>query len=94
MKYLHDDECVEADCGYRGCEKIKCPNDWITKSSQKAKLNVRARHEAINGQIKSFRALSQRFRNDIQTHKNYFCVAVIMTQFKYNRYGAQFHVEY
>ena len=69
LKYhLRPGECVEADAGYRGDEKVHGPEDHVlTPEQDMAKFNVRARHETVNRRMKQFNALHHTFRHEMQT---------------------------
>lgn len=66
---LDDFECVEADEGYRGDDKVRTPHDYERNPDWKVmKANARARHEAINGRLKNFKILTQAYRGDRNNH--------------------------
>ncbi len=64
--FLEPGEPVETDEGYRGHpDKIKCPeNDMNPAENRAMQGRVRARHETLNGRLKTWGILSQ-FRHHI-----------------------------
>ena len=63
-------ELVIADAGYGGPRCIVPPP---SSNSLSTKLGfLRARHEAINGRLKSFALLSTRFRRELNKHADCF----------------------
>lgn len=87
-------ETVEADRGYRGDPKCRTPEQYVTQSERRAKERARARHEVINGRLKNFRVLDQKFRHPLTQHKFYFALAVTMVQLTTMHHGPPFHVKY
>ena len=87
-------ECVEVDRGYRGHNCAWMPDNWLTRSEQKAKANARARHEAVNSRLKNFKCLSRAFRHDLHDHKSYFALAAVVTQLMFEEEGPVFYVRY
>ena len=77
---------VEADRGYRGePTKVRIPVDYATEEEKRQKSVIRSRHETVNARLKSFKALSERFRHHISADdmSNHYmvCTAVaIITQ--------------
>ena len=88
------DEITIADRGYRGTSRCRTPDDWLTLSERRANSNARARHETINGKLKTFRALSTKFRHNRSQHKEFFAVAVVTVQLMMEEYSTTFHVGY
>jgi DDE superfamily endonuclease len=67
------------DKGYIGEEKISLKNQLDSLPVKTFKRIARARHEDINGRIKRFDILSERFRHGPNKHKAAFeAVCVIM----------------
>jgi hypothetical protein len=91
---LLPNEKIEADRGYRGDEKVRTPDDWVTLSDRRAKYCAGARHETINGRLKNFKCLSTKFRHELSTHKHFFCFAVVVTQLMFEYHGTTFEVRY
>ncbi len=81
-KYLCPNECVEADGGYQGDERVHAPLDFCYNNiaQYQAKLNVRARHETLNGRMKNFHVLSETFRHDLSKHECCFNAVAVITQ--------------
>jgi hypothetical protein len=91
---LRRKEKVEADRGYRGDSKVRLPNEWVTLSDKKAKACASARHESVNGRLKNFRCLSEKFRHNLSEHKNFFSLAAVVTQLMFEYHGTTFDVRY
>ena len=80
---LDPGEYVEADHGYGGePATIRLPFQAESKEEIACKGRARARHEGINGFIKSFGAMSKRWRHPIVDgqHKCVFDAVVAITQ--------------
>lgn len=74
-------EKVEADLGYRGeSEFVRTPWSAVSLSDMRAASRSRARHETINGRIKSFRCLETRFRHPLDKHSVFFGTVVVLVQ--------------
>ena len=87
-------EKAVADRGYQGEFRCRTPDDWVTLSNKNAMKTARARHEAINKWIKNFRAMSQVFRHDYKIHKEFFAVAVVVTQVEIAIHGPPWNVSF
>lgn len=76
---LGPNEFVEADGTYR---HIKCrmPQNYVSQADKRAKDDARHRHESINGYMKSFGVLSQKFRHDVSFHGDCFGAVAVVTQ--------------
>lgn len=70
-------EKVVADKGYSG-RKI-CPNSPRNRRLHK---RIRARHEAVNGMLKSFGVLRMKFRGNLGKHSKCFRAVVALTQLR------------
>lgn len=70
--YYAKDEVTLADKGYRFKHYFKQP-------SNNSEHSLLARHETLNGRLKHFEILNQRFRNDLKKHPPVFhaCVNII-----------------
>jgi hypothetical protein len=98
---LCDDECVEVDQGYKGNEKFKTPEMGADSKGRKEKSLVRARHENINGKLKTFNLLTTHFRHMkpnnkfMEKHGMCFNAIAVVTQLKMEFAGESlFDVEY
>ena len=65
-QHLLENEKVLGDAGYGGPKIVHGSIDGDTNNKQAASL--RAYHETINGRIKSFGCIAQRWRHPIQKH--------------------------
>ena len=84
---LEDNEPVLADRGYRqtdddGGELVFfTPNTpGLTDAHRRAYGRVHARHEGVNGKLKKFAVLSDRFRHDLDLHGECFFAVVALVQ--------------
>jgi len=68
-------EKVVADRGYRGDTRILVPGNAISIEHYNAMNTARARHETVNGRIKTWGICKNRFRHDIQKH--HLCVRAV-----------------
>jgi len=68
--FLDPGERVEADEGYAGHpDKIKCPANAVTQEEKRGmQARARARHETLNGRLKTWGILSQVFCHSILRH--------------------------
>jgi hypothetical protein len=90
---LRPGEKVEADRGYRH-PTIRRPENFYCRSEKKAKGAAAGRHETINGRLKNFASLDDRFRHKRHDHKYYFYTACIMYNLMHRQYGPTFDVYY
>lgn len=77
-------EMVECDAGYRGDPKCRHKHIVFNQADRVAKADARARHETVNGDIKSFSCLKQEWRHDRHLHKFAFGAAAVLTQISYS----------
>ena len=61
---------------------------------RRAEARAAARHEAVNGQIESFRAMYVKFRHGHKNHKEFFAVAVNSAQLMFQIHGPVYDVCY
>lgn len=80
-------EMVECDAGYVGDPSCRHKHIIMNLADDRAKCAARARHETVNGDIKSFDCLSQVWRHDRHLHKHAFAAAAVLTQLSYNLGG-------
>ena len=80
--FLEPDERVVADEGYAGhADKIVCPtNAGNPPELQKMQGRARARHETLNGRLKNWGILSQKFRHRINLHGTVFRACAVILQ--------------
>ena len=82
LKSKLPDGCkVIGDKGYQDDEKVSINNRCDAKDVRKFKKVARARHEALNGRIKEFSVLSERFRHKIDKHKIVFEAVCVVVQY-------------
>jgi hypothetical protein len=94
--FLEPGERVEADEGYRGNpEKIKCPGNDVNPAENRVMQGRvrRARHEMLNGRLKTWGILSQVFRHHITMHGDVFRACAVMTQLTIENGEPLFEVE-
>lgn len=78
-------EKVEADNGYRGeSASVRTASDYVSRSDYRAKRKARARHETVNGRLKKFGCLSQRFRHPLAKHGAVFTAVAVVTQLSFD----------
>lgn len=88
-------EMVEADLGYRGERNtVRTPNDFVSMSDKKAKTRARSRHETINGRLKNWGCLKQRFRHPLGKHKIVFSAVAVITQLDFENDAPPFQCSY
>jgi hypothetical protein len=94
--FLKPGERVEADEGYPSHpDKIKCPgNDANPAENRRMQGRVRARHETLNGQLKTWGILSQVFRHHIMMHGDVFQACAVVMQLTIQDGEPLFEVEY
>ena len=92
---LSEGERVEADLGYRGEQlKINTPNEFGKEDLEVMKSIARSRHETVNGRMKVFGVLAQRYRHDIQDHSRCFRAVAVIVQLNIETDAPLFNVEY
>ena len=73
-------EMAIADKGYRGePEVIDRPDAGSLEWQEKKKL-ARSRHETVNGRIKKFNVMGNKFRHDMDLHDVCFDAVVVIVQ--------------
>ena len=75
---------VIADKGYRGEQCISTPNDLDEAHIRRYKSRARARHETVNGRIKNFKAVSQRFHHSRAVHGPVFEAVCVVVQYQFD----------
>ena len=73
-------EQVMADLGYRGDNKCMTPLHALSRLHKRAMSALRGRHETVNRRFKTFGALEQRFRHDVNLHHLFFRSAAVLVQ--------------
>jgi DDE superfamily endonuclease len=95
---LCEDECVEVDRGYRGDGALMNPDVSQSRKDRIQKGNVRARHEIVNGRLKSFRILSDVFRTTgedlFNKHGLAFRAVAVIVQLGFELHGHLYDVTY
>ena len=76
---LQPGERVIADSGYRGDDHFLTPTGLNDQFSRVTAV-FRARHESVNGRLKTFNVLSCTFRHGLDKHKICFLAVVNMVQ--------------
>ena len=89
-------EKVEADFGYCGEDAhVSTPDDFADNIfTYNAKAEARARHECINGKLKSFSVLKQVFRHRHCHHAAVFTAVAVLTQLEIENGGVTYVVEW
>lgn len=78
---LENHEKVEADLGYRGQpDSVRTPHSACSMADKRASGQARARHETINGRLKSFKCLSTKFRGRLDKHATFFAAVAVFVQ--------------
>jgi DDE superfamily endonuclease len=73
---------VIADNGYQGEDAvISAPNQLDSDEARKFKSRARARHESLNGRIKSHKITDHRFRSEADKHQIVFEAVAIVVQY-------------
>ena len=78
---LCTNEKVIADRGYRD-SSVCHPDTAVNEQHRHAMSVLRARHETINGQLKTWKILKNVFRHDITKHHIVFWTIVVIEQVK------------
>jgi hypothetical protein len=92
--FLDPGERVEADEGYAGHpDKIKCPANAVPQEEKRG-MQARARHETLNGRLKTWGILSQVFRHSILRHGDVLRACAVLTQLTIENGEPLFEVEY
>ena len=89
-------ERVEADDGYHAghMDKVKFPTNTANLVERQAMQGrVRARHETLNGRLKTWGILSQVFRHHITMHGDVFRACAVVTQLTIENGEPLFEVE-
>ena len=88
-------EMVEADRGYRGePTKVRLPHEYVNRSDKRAKDRARARHETLNGRLKTWGCLNQTYRHHLKKHIIVFRAVVVITQMSINKGESLFQTNY
>ena len=85
-KCLTNNEKVLADAGYGGPHIVH--GSIVENCDDKRAARLRARHEQINGRLKSFSCLSNRWRHDLHKHKYCFFAVAVIVQFEIETTGS------
>lgn len=85
-------EKIIADRGYRGDIKVCTPDHANSIEHGKVMNQARARHEATNHRLKTWKSLKQVFRHGRQKHYLVFQSAVVLTQIATENGSAPFQV--
>jgi hypothetical protein len=70
-----------ADNGYQGENQVNIPNPLDNNLVKKFKQRARARHETLNGRLKKFKILSDRFRHPVEKHETAFEAVCVIVQY-------------
>ena len=79
---LYWNEKVIADRGYRGDSSVCHPGTAVNGQHRYAMSVLRARHETINGRLKTWTILKNVFRHDITKHHIVFGAIAVIEQIK------------
>lgn len=75
-------EKVVADRGYRGDARVVIP-DYARDEVHEKEMNVaRARHETVNGRLKTWKSMSTCFRHSKDKHHLVFRAVAVIEQIK------------
>jgi len=85
-------EKVVADRGYRVGSRI-CHPDYGTEEQQEAMNTARARHETVNGRLKTWKSMKQGFRHSLDKHYLVFRAALVIEQIKIQSDKPPFQVD-
>ena len=77
---LRSGEKVIADRGYRGDARVVIPDDARNDEEADVMNVVRARHETVNGRLKKWKVLKERFRHDKKKHHIVFRAVAVLEQ--------------
>jgi hypothetical protein len=67
--------------GYEGENIVSIKNDIDSARVKTFKRLARARHEDVNGRLKRFQVISDRFHHSINKHKIVFEAICVLTQY-------------
>lgn len=74
---------VIADNAYRKeSNTVSAPNSQDADELRKFKSRARARHETLNGRLKFFKCLSERFRHGVEKHQVCFEAVCVIVQYQ------------
>ena len=80
-KWLLPNELVEADNGYKGRDNVMIPGAGVDSEQRIAKSKARGRHESVNGRLKFFKGIADKFRHgDHDQHRTMFVAAAVIAQ--------------
>ena len=86
---LYEWEFIEVDSGYRGNDKYKIPKHRIDTQERKDKLVVCARHKVVNGRLRLYSVITNKFHhcqggkaNMIKKHGACFAAVAVIMQLK------------
>ena len=82
MHHLDLDKKVEADDGYRSePDFVKCPCLFVNGFENTAlQQRVRSRHETVNGRLKVWQILNQRYRHEEMDHGSVMGAIMVISQ--------------
>jgi hypothetical protein len=92
--YLEKKEMILADGGYRDGSTHHDTPTGLHNLGQRMRSLCRARHETINGRLKSFKILSTKFRHKLDKHQSCFQAILNITQIHIMVYDCNFQVYY
>lgn len=94
LKYnLSAGEKVVADRGYRGEDRICTPDSFRTIEHKNAMNTARARHETINGRLKTWGILKNVFRHGSEKHHIAFRSVLVLVEISIENGCPPFQVE-
>lgn len=92
LKYILDlEEVMVADKGYPDASALLGTDVCICQRN--LDRSIRARHESLNGRLKSFHVLSQRYRHDLSKHSICFFAICKIVQFSISEGNTLFSVD-
>ena len=91
---LDHDEYYIADGGYFDRGQFAVTPTGHHNYSDRQLATVRARHETINGRLKTFKCPGERYRHDLEKHVQFLRAAVAIVQTEIENGGGTFQVEF
>ena len=73
-------EKVIGDMGYKGVPQVHTELDAVDWAHKRAMSKLRARHETLNGRMKLFKCLGERYRHSLEKHHLVFEAVMTLTQ--------------
>ena len=95
MERLDEGETVEADAGYAGDIPVRTPDDFGGSIEWKRmKGRARARHETVNGAIKHYAIMTQKYRHSLHKHNSLMKAVCALVQSEIEEGNITFQIDY